>query len=83
MNTTLLIPRENRTKEKEDMKRKKENQKEYYDRAIRNYEDIYPEDEILIKLPGKKTWTKGKCKQEVNTRSYKLEVENDEYIRNR
>ena len=83
MNKTLLIPRENRTKEKEDMKRKKEKQKEYYDRAIRNYEDIYPEDEILIKLPRKKTWTKGKCKQEVNTRSYKLEVENAEYIRNR
>ena len=50
---------------KENMKRKKEKQKEYYDRSIRNYEDMYPEDEILIKLPGKNTWTKGKYKQDV------------------
>ena len=38
---------------------------------------------MLIKLLGKNIWIKGECKQEVNTRSYKIEVENAEYIRNR
>ena len=66
--------------EKGNMKSKKENQKEYYYRVIRNYENIYPEDENLIKLPGKNTWTKGKCKQELNTRIYKVEIEIAEYV---
>ena len=78
-----LKPRDNRREEIETMKEKKNKQREYYDRSIREYNKIEVEDSIQIKLPNQKTWTKGRCIESLDNRKYKVEVKDTEYIRNR
>ena len=78
-----LKPRNNRREEIETTKENKNKQREYYDRATREYNKIEVEDSIQIKLPNQKTWTNGRCIESLDNRKYKVEVEDIEYIRNR
>ena len=61
---------------------KSKNEK-YYDRSAKQKEKIECDDEIIIRNPGETMWSEGKVKQETRERSYKVEVDVKNYIRNR
>ena len=65
------------------MKIKKEKQKHYYDRNIREYETILTDDIIEMKTPGSKNWTQGICIEEISPKKFKVEVDDKKYIRKR
>ena len=57
--------------------------KKFYDRSVKQKEKIEDDDELLIRNPGETTWSEGKVKEEPRERSYKVEVDGKNYIRNR
>ena len=79
----LLEPRHETEEEQRRMQIKKEKQKHYFDRNIREYETILTDDIIEIKTPGSKNWIQGTCIEEISPRKFKVEVDDKTYIRNR
>ena len=67
----------------EKIKVKKQKQKFYYDRHTRELPKLCDGDAIRMRLPGKNEWSLGRVISDVGNRSYVVEVNGQQYRRNR
>ena len=79
----LLLPRYSTETEFGKMVHRKKNQAFYYNRSARELKSLEPQQQIQMKLPGKKRWSQGVCLGEVGPRSYDVKVNDQVFRRNR
>ena len=78
---TLLKPRYDTDADTRALAGRKRRQSFYYNQHARPLMPIY--GTVRMRLPGEKTWTPGMCTEQVNSRSYRVEVDGTVYRRNR
>ena len=78
-----LIPRHDLKGMEKKREIKLRKQKTYYDRNTKNKNKIQEENDIIMRKPGEKTWTRGECLNEERNRSIQVEVDGRIYTRNR
>ena len=61
----------------------KQRQQHYYNKQVRPLEPISIGDTVRMRLPGEETWSPGTCTAEAGPRSYRVQVGNAIYRRNR
>ena len=61
----------------------KERQQQYYDRQTKQLKPIQAGEAVRMRLPGESSWTAGVCRGLVGPRSYRVEVGDQVYTRNR
>ena len=83
LSSELLEPHYDTKEDRQQVIRKKRQQKLYYDKGARPLPPLYPGDHVQMKLPGQDQWSPGLCVREVAPRSYLVNVDGSVYRRNR
>ena len=83
--TKSLEPRFTSDKDKEELMKRKEKQKHYYDRRAKTLPQLVAGDSVQLRLPGQAAWTKAVVDEQVAPRSFLVtSTENGKtYRRNR
>ncbi|KAK4296250.1 hypothetical protein Pmani_031249 [Petrolisthes manimaculis] len=79
----LLQPSHSTEQETLEMQNKKSTQARYYNKSARTRTPILPGDSVRMRLPGSKVWSPGVCIDEISPRSYRIQVGQTIYRRNR
>ena len=79
----LLTPAYDTREDARVLKGKRAKQAHYYNRQARDLPPIIVGDAVRMRLPGEKRWTVGRCTGMQGPRSYRIQVGETEYRRNR
>lgn len=80
---TLLQPRHSTEEETRAIMGMKWRQQHFYNRHTKPLQPIVPGQSVCMQLPGNTTWTAGTCIGEAGPRSYKVQIGDSFYRRNR
>ena len=80
---TLLQPRHSTEEETRAIMGMKRRQQHFYNRHTKPLQPIVPGQSVRMQLPGNTTWTAGTCIGEAGPRSYKVQIGDSFYRRNR
>ena len=80
---TLLQPRHSTEEETRAIMGMKRRQQHFYNRHTRPLQPIVPGQSVRMRVPGNTTWTAGTCVGEAGPRSYKVQIGDSVYRRNR
>ena len=83
MTGQLLEPRFPTREDTRTINGQKERQQQYYDRQVKHLKPIQTGEALRMRLPGESSWTAGVCRGLVDPRSYRVEVGDQVYTRNR
>ena len=80
---SLLTPQYPTKEDSQAILSQKQRQQHYYNRHVKELQPIAPGETIRMRLPGQLMWSSGVCTDRLGPRSYRLNVGERTYVRNR